>query len=78
MKLGTFCFVCGVIRHSERDCAAVYANPEKLVDKVYGVWLRAPSRDARINTRSTWIRKGQKIHGAHNNIKMKHQMLLGN
>ncbi|XP_074322934.1 uncharacterized protein LOC141659900 [Apium graveolens] len=55
-KLGTFCFVCGIIGHSERECDVVYANPEKLIDKAYGTWLRAPSRGAKNNTGSRWIR----------------------
>lgn len=67
-KLGTFCFVCGVIGHSERDCAAVYANPNKLDEKAYGTWLRAPSRNARSNTGSRWIRNvvgGKDSWGSH-------------
>lgn len=55
-KLGTFCFVCGIIGHSERDCAVVYANPEKLIDKAYGTWLRAPNKNVKANTGSRWIR----------------------
>lgn len=35
-QLGTFCFVCGIIGHSEGDCNIVYANPEKVVEKAYG------------------------------------------
>lgn len=27
-RLGTFCFVCGIIGHSKRECNVVYANPE--------------------------------------------------
>lgn len=38
-RLGTFCFVCGILGHSERDCNIVYTNPDKTVDKAYGVWL---------------------------------------
>lgn len=55
-RLGTFCFVCGVIGHSERDCPVVYANPGKPIQKAYGTWLRAPSRNTRNNTGSRWLR----------------------
>lgn len=55
-RLGTFCFVCGIIGHSERDCNVVYANLEKMVEKAYGVWLRAPSRNAKNNTGARWLR----------------------
>ncbi|XP_074344595.1 uncharacterized protein LOC141683745 [Apium graveolens] len=35
-RLSSFCFVCGKIGHSDSDCSAVYANPEKLIERVYG------------------------------------------
>lgn len=55
-RLGTFCFVCGIIGHSERDCNIVYAHPEKMVEKAYGAWLRAPNKNAKNNTGARWIR----------------------
>ncbi|XP_074327202.1 uncharacterized protein LOC141665116 [Apium graveolens] len=41
-RLATFCFVCGILGHSDRDCEIIYANAGKEVDRAYGVWLRAP------------------------------------
>lgn len=55
-RLGTFCFVCGILGHSERDCNIVYANPDKVVEKAYGSWLRAPPKNMKINTTSRWLR----------------------
>lgn len=56
-RLGTFCFVCGILGHSERDCSIIYANPDKVVERAYGVWLRAPTKNAaKINTGARWLR----------------------
>lgn len=35
-RLSTFCFVCGLMDHSDRDCEIVYANPDKVIEKAYG------------------------------------------
>ncbi|XP_074347321.1 uncharacterized protein LOC141686168 [Apium graveolens] len=45
-RLSTFCFVCGLLGHSERDCNLVYDNHGKEITRAYGVWLRAPTRNA--------------------------------
>ncbi|KAL8106625.1 hypothetical protein AgCh_023404 [Apium graveolens] len=58
-KLGTFCFVCGIIGHGERECNVVYANPEKVIEKAYGVWLRAPNKNVRNNTGARWLRSNK-------------------
>lgn len=55
-RLGNFCFVCGLLGHTERECDIVYANPEKKVECAYGVWLRAPSRNVKNNTGARWLR----------------------
>lgn len=58
-RLSIFCFVCGMLDHSERDCAIVYANPDKEFDRTYGVWLRAPNRNAgNKNSGARWLRNG--------------------
>ncbi|XP_074341908.1 uncharacterized protein LOC141679304 [Apium graveolens] len=57
-RLSTFCFVCGILGHGERDCNVVYANAGKVVDKAYGTWLRAPGRAVKNNTGAKWLRNG--------------------
>ncbi|KAL8127393.1 hypothetical protein AgCh_014346 [Apium graveolens] len=58
-RLSTFCFVCGILGHSERDCVVTYANPDKVIDKAYGVWLRAPMGNMKNqNIGSRWLRNG--------------------
>lgn len=55
-SLGTFCFVYVLSGHSERDFNIVYANPDKMVEKAFGAWLRAPSRNMKNSSRSRWLR----------------------
>lgn len=55
-RLPSFCFVCGIIGHSDRDCSVVYANPEKIVERAYGVWLRAPTRNTKTGVGARWLR----------------------
>lgn len=55
-RLSTFCFVCGILGHSDKDCDVMYANPDKVVEKAYGPWLRAPMKNAKVNTGARWLR----------------------
>lgn len=58
-RLSMFCFVCGLLGHSDRDCEVVYANSEKIVERAYGVWLRAPNKNVKIqNIGAKWLRNG--------------------
>ncbi|KAL8117441.1 hypothetical protein AgCh_015362 [Apium graveolens] len=58
-RLGTFCFVCGIVGHSERDCGIVYANHDKDFPRAYGVELRAPNKNTRNqNMGAKWLRNG--------------------
>ncbi|XP_074347640.1 uncharacterized protein LOC141686506 [Apium graveolens] len=56
-RLSSFCFVCGLLGHQERDCAIVYANPDKEITRAYGVWLRAPTKNSKnMNLGAKWLR----------------------
>lgn len=54
-RLENFCFVCGIQGHVERECSVVYANPDKQMEKYYGVWLKAPNRNVRNNVGARWL-----------------------
>lgn len=40
----TFCFICGLLGHSERYCGRLFDTPEHEIVKPYGIWMRAPLR----------------------------------
>ncbi|XP_074343131.1 uncharacterized protein LOC141680958 [Apium graveolens] len=37
----TFCFICGLLGHSDKFCAKLFDTPEKLIEKPYGSWMPA-------------------------------------
>ena len=46
-RLPTFCYVCGLIGHIERDCGTV-AEEDRVMEKQWGSWLRASPRRGRL------------------------------
>lgn len=63
-RLSTFSFVYGTLGHSERDCGIVYANPDKEIERAYGVWLRAPVKNMKSqNVGAKWLRNGAEDGG---------------
>lgn len=58
-RLSSFCFVCGIIGHSERDCDVVYDNPGKEIERAYGPWLRAPGKNSKTPAGSRWLRNAE-------------------
>lgn len=55
-RMENFCFVCGIIGHTERECNVVYAHPEKEVERAYGTWLRAQNRGGKQGVGARWLR----------------------
>lgn len=55
-RMGNFCFVCGIIGHTERECSIVYENPDKEIERAYGVWLRAQNRSTKFEVGARWLR----------------------
>lgn len=39
-----FCFICGIIRQSEKFCSKLFDTPENEIVKPYGAWMRAAPR----------------------------------
>lgn len=54
----TFCFICGLIGHSDRFCSRLFDTPEGEIIKPYGSWMRAPLRKATKLIGARWLRDG--------------------
>uniref|UniRef100_A0A803MR74 CCHC-type domain-containing protein n=1 Tax=Chenopodium quinoa TaxID=63459 RepID=A0A803MR74_CHEQI len=46
-RLSTFCFLCGILGHTEKDCTNVEED-EECDEKPWGLWLRASPRKGRV------------------------------
>ncbi|XP_060961727.1 uncharacterized protein LOC133031948 [Cannabis sativa] len=55
----TFCFICGILGHSENFCSQLYDTPPELIKKPYSKEMRAPSRRQNFLTASPWLRTGK-------------------
>ncbi|KAK6164114.1 hypothetical protein DH2020_000978 [Rehmannia glutinosa] len=55
-KLPTFCFYCGFLGHSDKFCAKLFNSPSAPSDRVYGSWLRAPTRKQQSQVGGKWLR----------------------
>lgn len=54
----TFCFICGLMGHSEKYCSKLFEVPEKEIVKPYGSWMRAPFKKQTNLIGSRWLRDG--------------------
>lgn len=55
-KLGDFCFVCGMLSHTERFCHKKLKAGSEEVSKEWGSWLRAQPRRLTGGVKSKWLR----------------------
>lgn len=55
-KLGDFCFVCGLLSHTERFCKKKL-EADVPVMKGWGQWLHAQPRRGAGGSKSKWLRK---------------------
>uniref|UniRef100_A0A803PEU0 CCHC-type domain-containing protein n=1 Tax=Cannabis sativa TaxID=3483 RepID=A0A803PEU0_CANSA len=54
----TFCFICGIIGHSEKFCPTLFDTPAEKIVKPYGVWMRAQPRRKNNLVGCQWLRDG--------------------
>lgn len=54
-----FCFICGLLGHSEKFCSKLFDTPEQELTKPYGVWMRAPLRRQTKLIGERWLRYGE-------------------
>uniref|UniRef100_A0A803Q4W9 CCHC-type domain-containing protein n=1 Tax=Cannabis sativa TaxID=3483 RepID=A0A803Q4W9_CANSA len=57
-NLSTFCFICGILGHSERFCPKLFHTPAHLIQKPYGMFLKANSRRSAEKIGAKWLRGG--------------------
>ncbi|KAM6568954.1 hypothetical protein CsatB_016939 [Cannabis sativa] len=56
--LPTFCFVCGIIGHSERFCPKRFDQPIDQLKKPYGIGMRAQMKKKNYLIGAQWLRTG--------------------
>ncbi|KAF4355439.1 hypothetical protein F8388_015193 [Cannabis sativa] len=54
----TFCFICGIIGHSENFCHKLFDTPEEELVKPYGNFMRAPPRRKNYLLGAQYLRMG--------------------
>lgn len=55
-RLGSFCFLCGRLGHTEHFCELLFANPECDAKREWGPWLRASDRASARLGGGKWLR----------------------
>uniref|UniRef100_A0A803PUY5 Zinc knuckle CX2CX4HX4C domain-containing protein n=1 Tax=Cannabis sativa TaxID=3483 RepID=A0A803PUY5_CANSA len=60
----TFCFIYGLLKHSEKYCAKLFDTPTNEITKLYCEWMRAPLRRRTKLLGAQWMRTGFKGGGA--------------
>nr|GME06049.1 uncharacterized protein LOC109151131 [Ipomoea batatas] len=54
-RLPHFCFICGLIGHTEMYCPKPIDDPNSSLEKLFGAWLRAPNRRPSLVTGNYWV-----------------------
>lgn len=54
-RLPNFCFICGIIGHTERFCHRLFEGADEETERPYGAWLRASGRRLPVHSGNQWI-----------------------
>lgn len=55
-RIPTFCFICGVIGHSEKFCHKLFDEPLDTIVKPYGLFMKAPDRRNNKQIGARWLK----------------------
>ena len=56
-RLPTFCFICGIIGHLDRNCPSLYEKEAGEINKQFCSWLRAQHRRHNQSSGERWLRE---------------------
>lgn len=54
----TFCFICGLLGHSDKFCSRLFDMQEGEISKTFGPWMRATLRRQIKMIGARWLRDG--------------------
>jgi len=55
-RLNIFCFICGLLGHTEKNFPSLYEQTTTITAKPYGHWMKAPTRRNLMNSDDRWLR----------------------
>ncbi|KAL8515128.1 hypothetical protein ACS0TY_014003 [Phlomoides rotata] len=55
-KLNSFCFVCGLLGHTENFCEIRLASPDVIPKREWGIFFRAPDRRGNVGESRRWLK----------------------
>ncbi|ONK81415.1 uncharacterized protein A4U43_C01F28970 [Asparagus officinalis] len=65
-RVPTFCFICGIVGHSDSNCERLYEAGGMEVERPYGAFLRAPLRNTPGLAGEKWLRGSSSENSAAN------------
>ena len=55
-RLPVFCFICGILGHSEKFCPKLFADQVEDFVRPYGAFMRAPDKRIQRQIGARWLR----------------------